>query len=58
MFPESLYGIWSAESPLELHVSASKPFNLVSAQTFEDSQEPVDGLLITCNTKVKNDGCG
>lgn len=42
MFPESLDGIWGAESPLELRVSASEPFNLVSAQTSEDSREPVD----------------
>ena len=40
---ESLVGIYGSESLLELCVSASDHFHLVSAQISEGSQEPADG---------------
>lgn len=58
MVPESLDGIWGSESPIELCVSASNHFYLVSAQTSEDSQEPADWVPDHTFHKGQNDGHG
>lgn len=58
MVPESLDGIWGAESPLELCVSASNHFYLVSAQASEGSQEPADWVPDHTFHKGKHDGHG